>query len=259
MNPSAPATLATIIRLEKASIMSVFGSENSSLEVRGHGLRLAQIGLKSMLDVDVGNVWFQLDAEEKEPSYLLQISGSGKSGSGTVNINASENIVFLLNGAFTGEVGYVVQNTGNLILDAKNIYFGIKNTNALADENANKLLVLEGYQEKIGNERTELIAFENGRVGIQIYKTDEFVFKTKKLQIIGDGHKNSEAINIGGDVATLMDFQVGEAYFSNVATGITLKNWATAKMQYPMVAQSSETDVIFTRSGMARFSRKSRI
>lgn len=232
MNPSAPATLATIIRLEKASTMSVFGSENSSLEVRGHGLRLAQIGLKSMLDVDVGNVWFQLDAEEKEPSYLLQISGSGKSGSGTVNINASENIVFLLNGAFTGEVGYVVQNTGNLILDAKNIYFGIKNTNALADENANKLLVLEGYQEKIGNERTELIAFENGRVGIQIYKTDEFVFKTKKLQIIGDGHKNSEAINIGGDVAALMDFQVGEAYFSNVATGITLENWATAKMQF---------------------------
>lgn len=236
MNPSAPATLATIIRLEKASIMSVFGSENSSLEVRGHGLRLAQIGLKSMLDVDVGNVWFQLDAEEKEPSYLLQISGSGKSGSGTVNINASENIVFLLNGAFTGEVGYVVQNTGNLILDAKNIYFGIKNTNALSDENANKLLVLEGYQEKIGNERTELIAFENGRVGIQINKTDEFVLKTKKLQIIGDGHKNSEAINIGGDVAALMDFQVGEAYFSNVETGISLNEGTgyltTAKMQF---------------------------
>ena len=117
---------------------------------------------------------------------------------------------------------------------AKNIYVGI-DAPVLREYggNINRLIDLNG-RATIGDDRTELIALNKGRVGLKVSNIDYFNLKSKALQIIGDGAPESKAIQIVSDAKDKMKFDGGVGYFANVETGISLTYapYSSAKLHF---------------------------
>lgn len=217
--------LATLINVDGSSSMVFSGSDTSSMQMQGQGSRAIHVD-NGDLTIQTGSFWVQLENAWQKTSNVAQISSTS-----SLEINTAKEIVLLASLSTSDGIEAVIQNSGELELDGKKIYFGIENSNnANSGDQINRLLWLGG-RETIGSEKTELIAFNGGRVSLEI-GSKRLNFNTQKLQVIGDGCESSKAIKVIDDSATSMNFKVGEAYFSNVATGITLENWATAKMQF---------------------------
>lgn len=221
------SNLATLINVDGSSSMFFSGSDKSSMQMQGQGSRAIHVD-NGDLTIQTGSFWVQLENAWQRTSNVAQISSSS-----SLKINTAKEIILLASLSTSGGIEAVIQNSGELVLDAQNIYFGIENSNnPNSSDGINRLLWLEG-RETIGSEKTELIAFNGGRVSLEI-GSKELNFNTQKLQVIGDGCESSKAIKVIDDSATSMNFKVGEAYFSNVETGISLNEGylTTAKMQF---------------------------
>lgn len=234
---------ATLIRVDKKSSMHFSGSESSAIQMLGQGSRAIHVN-SGTLAFETGDVWIQLKNDYPSQSYIVQISGSS-----SLTINADNDIVFLADLSESNGIAYGIQNSGDLSLDAKRIYFGISNAETTTTgENINQLVELNGTNS-IGSDRTELIAFNGGRVGLHISANTSILnFKTQKLQIIGDNHEDSKGIKIDAAASEFMNFTVGDAYLSNVATGISLEYWSTAKMEFDNLSNLANQKAIDLRS-----------
>lgn len=232
--PSAPETWPVGIQVEQGSQIRFTGESQSALQFKTHGMRFAYVAPEAHLGISAGDVWFQFATDVGNPGYLLQIQGKSDGGSkvGSVSINAVNDIVLLADTELTGKIPYVIQSSGSLALDAKRIFIGVENTDhSIAGDQLNRLLSLGG-QALIGSESTELIALNGARVGLEITPNiDEFILKTNNLQIIGDGHQNSKAVVIEGNLQNPESFYAKDAYIADVSTGIQI-NGGAATMKF---------------------------
>ena len=217
------------IQVEQGSQIQFTGESQSALQFKTHGMRFSYIAPNAHLGIDVGDVWFQFATDVGDPNYMFQIQGEPSGGGtvGSVSINAINNIVLLADAEFTGRIPYVIQSNGDLTLDAKHIFIGIENADqSISGDEVNRLLSLGG-RASVGSERTELIALNGARKGLEITANmDEFILKTNQLQIIGDGHQDSKAVVIEGKLQNSESFTAKDAYIAKVATGIQIDNGA---------------------------------
>lgn len=216
-SPSAPATWPVMINLEQNSEMNFLGTEESSLELKGHGMRMIYVSRNADLNINVGALWLQFGTDVENPNYLIQIASGG-----SAEINSNKDMVILADAELTGLISYVVLSNGNLSLDAQRIFVGVENSDhSLNLSNKNNLLDLSSGTASIGSEETELIALSNGVRSINFGANLEHVsLKTKALQIIGDGYGGSEGIHIETSALTPGSFYAKEAYIGNVSKGI---------------------------------------
>lgn len=218
-----------LIEVDEESSMSFQGSPSSSLELKGK--RDKVINLEGRLNIETGNFIAHLTNNRERPSAIVQMSATSD-----LEIRVEKDIVFLADLAQSSSIEYGIQSNGDLSLTANHIYFGIANSQAsstIAGFELNRLLALEGGSSVIGGDQTDLIAFDGGRVGIYIKGYDYPIsLKTNKLQIIGDNHEDSLGIYVGGDVSNQMNFSVGQAYITDVASGIAMNLWGSASLEF---------------------------
>lgn len=238
------AAWGTTVRLEKNSSIRFEGTENSTLQVSSHGMRWGYVEPNATLEFDVGNAWFQFATDVGNPATFLQIQSGG-----ITSIKALNDITILADTELTGQIRYVIQSIGNLTLDAKRIYIGIQNAdNSIGETNVNRLITIEsGGELQLGSDRTELISLNGARVGLQLISdVNEFSLKTKKLQIIGDGHKDSIAINYSN--TKVGNFYAQEAYVGNTSKGIYI-NYGAASMKFDYLWNLASTQSVDVESG----------
>lgn len=226
-SPSGGPTWPVMINLERNSEMNFLGTEESSLELKGHGMRMIDVSPNADLNINVGTLWLQFGTDVGNPNYLIQIASGG-----SAEINSNKDMVILADAELTGQIPYVVQNTGNLSLDGQRIFLGVENhDSSLGGTELNRLIANSGSLN-IGSDKTELIALNGGRVGIRLeLEADQFGLQTKKLQLLGDDHPDSIGIYIESDSYKSDGFIAQEAYIGKVGTGIIV-NGGKADMKF---------------------------
>lgn len=223
--PASRYELATLIHVGHQSSMSFIGDEGSAIQMQGQGSRAIHVD-SGNLTIQAGDVWVQLKNDRERDSSIAQISNTS-----SLTVDVVNDIVFLADLSETGGIQYGILNSGSLELDAKRIFLGIGN------EGDSLSLIQANGSVSMGSDRTELIALNGGRAGIEITANlDQLTLQTHKLQIIGDGHADSKAIWFTGKAHERMNFVVGDAYLGNVSTGISLAEkdgfLTTGKLQF---------------------------
>ena len=227
--PGVRYELATLLKVEEGASMNFIGSESSAIQMKGQGSRAIFVEKEGSLDLKTGHVWIELKNDIKSPSNIVQVQFES-----SFKIDAVNDIVFIADLSKSDGIEHAILNSGKIDLLAKNIYVGI-DAPVLREYggNINRLIDLNG-RATIGDDRTELIALNKGRVGLKVSNIDYFNLKSKALQIIGDGAPESKAIQIVSDAKDKMKFDGGVGYFANVETGISLTYapYSSAKLHF---------------------------
>lgn len=223
--PNSMYELATLINVDGQSSINFIGDENSAVQMQGQGSRAIFVD-SGNLTMQTGSVWVQLKNDRVRDSSIVQIQKNS-----SLDIDVANDIVFLADLSESGGIQYGILNNGLLKIDANRIFVGFENAgSSLSLIQANGIV-------SMGSDRTELIALNGGRAGLEITANlDQFTLQTDNLQIIGDDHADSKAIWFTGEAHDKMSFVVGDAYLGDVATGISLaagKGYlTTGKLQF---------------------------
>lgn len=209
--PNSRYELATLINVDGQSSINFIGDENSAVQMQGQGSRAIFVD-SGNLTMQTGSVWVQLKNDRVRDSSIVQILKNS-----SLDIDVANDIVFLADLSESGGIQYGILNNGLLKIDANRIFVGFENAgSSLSLIQANGIV-------SMGSDRTELIALNGGRAGLEITANlDQFTLQTDHLQIIGDDHADSKAIWFTGEAHDKMSFVVGDAYLGDVATGISL-------------------------------------
>lgn len=242
---SFKGTSPDAIRLEQNSELTITGDSNSALQIKSTGMRFVFLDPDNKLTVSTGDVWFQFKPDVSDPSALIQNKGD-------FEINAFNDIVFLVDASYSGKIEYLIEadSSGDLNLDAKRMFIGIESANAsLSSNQHNRLVSIEGGSANIGSDRTELIALNGGRVGIQLTaNVESFGLQTNKLQLLGDDHPDSIGIYIESDSYKSDGFIAQEAYIGKVGTGIIV-NGGKADMKFERLWNEAFAKSVFLNDG----------
>ena len=207
-------------------------------------MRMIDVSPNADLNINVGTLWLQFGTDVGNPNYLIQIASGG-----SAEINSNKDMVILADAELTGQIPYVVRNTGNLSLDGQRIFLGVENhDSSLGGTELNRLIANSGSLN-IGSDKTELIALNGGRVGILLeLEADQFGLQTKKLQLLGDDHPDSRGIYIESDSYKSDGFIAQEAYIGKVGTGIIV-NGGKADMKFERLWNEAFAKSVFLNDG----------
>lgn len=202
---SSPA----LIRIDNSEALFI-GKKDSSFQLLGKAERAIFVKSGSM-KIQSGNVWIQQKPAQGNPSAIVQVE-SGASFSAEAN----QNLVLLSDQSGTiASIDGILNSGGKLFLTAPNIFIG-----AIPQKNDTKMALLNlNGDNTIGTDHTEVIALHGGKVGIQLNNA-KLGLTTQKLQIVGDGSKDSVGIKLIGEDADHMTTKIGDAYLGYVSTGL---------------------------------------